>query len=72
MDWNEVWKGKRIERKKKSMSRLLLLKQSEMILPSVLSEASSLEAERERERGGGRNKMDKTKGNKEERIDTND
>lgn len=43
-----MWKGKRIERKKKSMSRLLLLKQSEMILPSVLSEASSLEAERER------------------------
>lgn len=68
-----MWKGKRIERKKKSMSRLLLLKQSEMILPSVLSEASSLEAEREREGGwGGRNKMDKTKGNKEESIDTND
>lgn len=41
MDWNEVSKEKRKEKK-----------QSEMILPSVLSEASSLVANREREDGG--------------------
>lgn len=52
MDWNEVSRVKEKEQKekKKSMSRLSVVKQSEMILPSVLSEASSLGAERERKR----------------------
>lgn len=51
MDWNEVSRVKEKEQKekKKSMSRLSVVKQSEMILPSVLSEASSLGAEREKE-----------------------
>lgn len=44
------------------------MKQSEMILPSVLSEASSLvakrESESEREREGGRRKKTEMKGNK--------
>ena len=35
------------------MSRLLLVKQSEMILPSVLSEASSLVPKRERHKERG-------------------
>lgn len=46
------------------------MKQSEMILPSVLSEASSFVAKRERV--GGINKREETKGNKKQRIDTND
>ena len=65
MDWNEVRKRekkKKKKEKKKSMSRLSLVKQSEMILPSVLSEASSLVAkrgrEREKEREGGRKKRE--------------
>lgn len=51
---------------KKSMSSLLLVKQSEMILPSVLSEASSLVAERETggERGRKGKKQMETKKNK--------
>lgn len=54
LDYNQVREKKR--KLKKSMSSLLLVKQSEMILPSVLSEASSLVAEREteEERGGGK------------------
>lgn len=71
MDWDEVGKGKRRERKKKSMSRLSLVKQSEMILPSVLSEASSLVAER----GSERERVEERKGKKQretKRIDTDD
>lgn len=66
MDWYKV-REKEEKGKKKSTSRLSLVKQSEMILPSVLSEASSLVAKRERER------VDEIKGKKRrERIDTND
>lgn len=44
------------------MSRLSLVKQSEMILPSVLSEASSLVAKRER--------VKETRDTKRTRMDT--
>lgn len=56
------WRGgiKRRERRKRAaVSRLSLVKRSEMILPSVLSEASSLVAERKRERERGRRREKK-------------
>lgn len=57
------WSGGKKKRKKnrKSTSRLKPVKESEMILPSVLSEASSLVAEKERE-CGRKKKREETEG----------
>lgn len=44
-------KGKEEQEKQRSAIQLQRLRESEMILPSVLSEASSLEAKRGEERG---------------------